>query len=500
MTETINKFKTIAIIGGGISGVLCCKEALENSLNPTIFEAKSELLGIWSSEGYSWKNMNVNVSNHLHSLESQGWPLLSNPYPTKEEYKIYLEKYIKKHKIEAYCKLNSQVIKVNPAQDFQSYEIVYSTCEGSEISEKFDSLIIATGNFQVPKLSGFETYINNPKTNLKIEHSSEYKGAEHYKGKRVIVVGNSFSGAQISAELAKSASLVINAFHSKRLMIPKFVYHPTYKKKIPAILSLLGSRSERRIMSLLEDEQIIREKNKILSHFDNQYDINELKCDFDSDHPVRIAFADNYVELARENKIILEYSDIKNIENSYVSFENGNKHEVDVVMLCTGYKKDLNFLDKKLQEILCYDQEKFMCIELDQSLVYNQNVPNVAFVGLYYLLIQTLEMQSRVAIRYLINPSNQIKFAKHSRQVSEEKKVLHNDIAAYIERLAEESESAPDFELIKSVDQELYSFVMDGIFLSNHFGLKEKWYGTDRWNKNAELIKLINKDLLRNYE
>jgi hypothetical protein len=32
--------KTIAIIGGGPSGIISCKEALKCGLNPTIFEKK----------------------------------------------------------------------------------------------------------------------------------------------------------------------------------------------------------------------------------------------------------------------------------------------------------------------------------------------------------------------------------------------------------------------------------------------------------------------------
>lgn len=487
--------KRVAIIGGGIAGVLAAKESLDYELIPTIFESKSELLGIWSKEGYTWQNMRTNISNVHLSIESHYWHFQSDMYPTNIEYKEFLMKFVNKYNLLTYSRLSTKVINVVQESDC-SFKVSFTN--GSENSEYFDYVIVCSGSFQVPDVDAFKQWIDNPKVTLKIEHASQFKGAIHYKGKKVLVVGNSYSGDQISSELTNSASQVINVYRSKRLILKKYIYDSNYKKDIAALIEVSGSRTLRREMSLLDEETYFTEVGKFFGTFQT-HGIPELTYEFSSNSPPKLALADNYVELVKEGMIKAEYTEILNIDKNTVFLLNGEKYDVDIVLLCTGYKKELNYLDKEILNVLQYDPRKSHCIDLDQNLVYNSKLKNIAFVGIlpYYLLIQTFEMQSRVALRYLVNQEAQMQFAENVRQNSLEKRVLYTDISAYIERLAEESDTAPDLEFIKSVDPELYDFVMNGIYLCHHYGLKQKFYGTERWNRNAEIIKFINRDLRR---
>jgi len=59
---------TLAIIGGGLCGILTAKLAIDRGLNVFIFEKNSDLIGIWSVNGYAWPGMSLNISKYQDCL------------------------------------------------------------------------------------------------------------------------------------------------------------------------------------------------------------------------------------------------------------------------------------------------------------------------------------------------------------------------------------------------------------------------------------------------
>ncbi|CAK7263328.1 monooxygenase [Sporothrix epigloea] len=77
-----------------------------------------------------------------------------------------------------------------------------STLDGSCSTETFDAVIVAQGHYNitfVPKIAGIEAFKSAYPGVL--THSKRYRNPEPFRGKRVVVVGNSASGLDIAAQI-----------------------------------------------------------------------------------------------------------------------------------------------------------------------------------------------------------------------------------------------------------------------------------------------------------
>ncbi|KAK9774327.1 hypothetical protein SCAR479_08932 [Seiridium cardinale] len=78
--------------------------------------------------------------------------------------------------------------------------------------ERFDAVVVASGHYSVPyipRIEGLEEFARTRPGS--VIHSKHFRGREAYRGKRVIVVGASVSGADIAVDLTKSAKSPVYA-------------------------------------------------------------------------------------------------------------------------------------------------------------------------------------------------------------------------------------------------------------------------------------------------
>ncbi|OLN94297.1 Thiol-specific monooxygenase 1 [Colletotrichum chlorophyti] len=76
--------------------------------------------------------------------------------------------------------------------------------------EYFDAVIVATGHYWVPYIPSIEGLDEFEKARPgSVTHSKLFRGREDYRDKRVVVVGASVSGADISVDLLKTAQLPV---------------------------------------------------------------------------------------------------------------------------------------------------------------------------------------------------------------------------------------------------------------------------------------------------
>ncbi|KAF2664442.1 FAD/NAD(P)-binding domain-containing protein [Microthyrium microscopicum] len=83
--------------------------------------------------------------------------------------------------------------------------------------EEFDALIIANGHYSVPfipQVPGLEPYM--VKFPNRVSHSRSYRSPELYTNKRVLVIGNSASGKDITTELVHSGIVKLPVYQSRR--------------------------------------------------------------------------------------------------------------------------------------------------------------------------------------------------------------------------------------------------------------------------------------------
>jgi cation diffusion facilitator CzcD-associated flavoprotein CzcO len=88
------------------------------------------------------------------------------------------------------------------------------TTDGTIFDQRFDHIIVATGNEHYPHLptwEGLEGWLaNTPPGSRKrdVLHSIYFRDAERYRGRTVVVVGGSFSGRDVATQISHSARKV----------------------------------------------------------------------------------------------------------------------------------------------------------------------------------------------------------------------------------------------------------------------------------------------------
>src|SRR5882672_2141894 len=191
--------KKVAIIGGGPSGLAAAKSMLEDGLQPVVFEQSSNIGGQWqqgAAHSGVWKNMHTNTSN-LTTVFSD-FPHNENlqMFPASEEILSCLQNYAVHFKLNNCIRLNARVSMISQTTD-GVYKIKYSVANNEVKEEIFSHVIVASGRSNKPKwpeIKGIENFEGT------VLHSFNYKESDAYKGKKVLVLGNSISGLEIASE------------------------------------------------------------------------------------------------------------------------------------------------------------------------------------------------------------------------------------------------------------------------------------------------------------
>lgn len=398
--------KKIAILGAGPSGLVACKEAIENGLIPTIFESKNDIGGVWSSTGAVWNTMHTNISKFTTTFSDFDWDQGSEMFPTAQAMLNYLNEYARKWNIRNYIKFHSNVVNVssncNESEKIGANGWTVKWIEDSHSTlqtDTFDGVIVATGIFSkgyIPELPGLGSFSG------KVLHSKEYKTGQAFEGLRVLTVGGSFSGAEIASDVSNYSSISYHCFREPFWILKRYLPDKkSGKAYIPLdLLSYTRSIYQQTVPVSAVDSNT--SKNRYMASIcSEQQNITELRIESQNfDRPHNVTISDQYLNLIGQKRLIAKRQLISEINGSTVTFQNGDTVDVDIIICCTGYSPDLNFLDKNVLQKILYDPTD----RLQPVILFHEcchpDVENLFFVGMYkgpYFAV--MEQQARLAAR-----------------------------------------------------------------------------------------------------
>jgi dimethylaniline monooxygenase (N-oxide forming) len=470
----------VAIIGAGISGIVSAKYAKENGFTPIIFDKNSTIGGVWSKDGQAWPNLETNISKYSCQFSDHSWKDEDPIFIPKEKMDTWLLEYVEKFGLTNCLNLNTKVLNIS--KELEKFKITYEK-GGAVFEEVFPYVIVATGFFNKPNFIGFEKFKNC--SNITIEHSCQYTDPRNYTGKKVICVGASHSAIQIAEQVCQYSDMVYSIFRQPSFIIPKSFYSNDLKK---VIFNDYVSMSNREVTIRLNNTPQ-NEKNKIGNNFkltlSSQNKFESLKVEKDCEEPLGTAICQTYIAMAQKDKIKPIRAELADITEEGVRLTNGQIIQADAIILGTGYKSDLSFIDESVLKELHYDPVKDT-LALDGLNVVNTEIKGLAFVGLQYCsTFITFELQARLALKYFLNqykPKDLL-----LKPYTNYKTCYYN----YILRLAEQLEVEPELEAIKKDDPELYDYLMKGPIMPQHFKLDLN--NPDDYKINSELIKKWNR-------
>ncbi|KAH6686754.1 thiol-specific monooxygenase [Plectosphaerella plurivora] len=226
LNEDLN-IDSVAVIGAGPCGLSAAKYLLAEKKfsRVQIFEQKATVGGVWvyspwnsDSDGPGddfaspvYDFLETNIPHTLMNYSDLKFPEDSSLFPRHQVVKKYLDDYAEP--LKPILSLSTQVLSAKkiPVTGRRVWEIKTRNLQTQEISEAhFDAVLVANGHYNdafLPDIPGLNAFREaHPGSIL---HSKHYRNPDHYRDKKVIVVGNSASGVDISAQISTCAKLPV---------------------------------------------------------------------------------------------------------------------------------------------------------------------------------------------------------------------------------------------------------------------------------------------------
>ncbi|GAB2253000.1 hypothetical protein Droror1_Dr00005847 [Drosera rotundifolia] len=210
--------KKIGIIGAGISGLLACKFALEKGFEPVVFEAGSQIGGVWAK---TLATTELQTPKSVYQFTDFPWPSsVSEDFPTSKQVIDYVKAYADHFDLIRHIKFNSKVVSIDH-QETRGKGVQPSSWDGDgqwniEVEDpttltiqthQVDFVMLCVGRFSgVPNIPEFAPNQGPEAFDGKVIHSIDYsamdeeKAADYVKGKKVTVVGFQKSALDITQE------------------------------------------------------------------------------------------------------------------------------------------------------------------------------------------------------------------------------------------------------------------------------------------------------------
>ncbi|XP_041373815.1 dimethylaniline monooxygenase [N-oxide-forming] 2-like isoform X2 [Gigantopelta aegis] len=172
--------------------------------------------GMWNADDNSFSTSSPKTYPSLVSNTSKMMTCFSDflfseetpAYMTQKMIYNYLVRYVDHFKLRNYIQCKTEIQEVSKARDYDetgNWELAIEDSDGKRRVEIFNAVMICTGSLRKPRypdIEGMRSFQG------KIEHAMGFRTGEVYKGKNVVVIGNSFSAGDISCAAAGYANQV----------------------------------------------------------------------------------------------------------------------------------------------------------------------------------------------------------------------------------------------------------------------------------------------------
>ncbi len=208
----------VCVVGAGPAGLTTLKQLLDEGHEVTCFEKGGGIGGIWhrhpgdDGEMKVYDDLVLSISLKLMSFSD--FMVDERRFVGRKGYLEYLRRYAAEFDLERHVRFNSEVAHIRPAG---SEWLVAVHSEAATVEYLFDAVAVCSGPFRHPNLD----VQHLADFHGDVVHSSRYRNNDRYRGKKVLVVGLTESGADIVREISNVSQRCTLSIRSRSYLVPR---------------------------------------------------------------------------------------------------------------------------------------------------------------------------------------------------------------------------------------------------------------------------------------
>lgn len=315
------------VIGAGPMGLCTTRRLLEQGIEVVGLEAHSDVGGLWDiNSPTSTMYDSAHLISSKRMTEFADFPMNDEvaTYPRHDQMAAYFRDYAEHFGLYQHYRFGAWVTHAEPVAD--GWLVRYEQ-NGQTHEIQAAGLVLANGTLHEPKRARFDGEFSGERI-----HSSDYKSADVFAGKRVLIVGCGNSGCDIAVDAVHRAKSVDMVVRRGYYFLPKFV------KGVPT--DTLGGkiRLPNRLKQFVDGLLV-----KMISGKPSQFGLPDPDYRMYESHPVINSM---FLHHIGHGDITVRPA-IGRLEGSKVVFNDGKEAEYDLILEATGYKLHYPFIAKE---------------------------------------------------------------------------------------------------------------------------------------------------------
>jgi len=329
----------ICIIGAGMSGLLMAIRLQRAGITDfKIYEKAASVGGTWRENTYP--GLTCDVPSFFYSYSFEPNPDWSHRFPPGQEILDYFQRVAEKYDVLKYISFNQEITSAHYDDGVWSIE----TASGEKTTA--DILIAACGplhRWSYPEIEGIDSFEGE------MFHSAGWDHDVELADKRIGVVGTGSSAVQMMAPLSQTASHLTMFQRTPQWIVPlSNVEYTERQRSRNRDFPFIGAITRKFYQQVYETFSVAVTENGIWRKIiakqcrDNLASVEdpELRRKLTPDYePMckRLVISGDFYPTLKKQHVDLVVEGIERIEPGGIRTDDGKLHELDVLVLATGF-------------------------------------------------------------------------------------------------------------------------------------------------------------------
>ncbi|MCE0536161.1 NAD(P)/FAD-dependent oxidoreductase [Kineosporia rhizophila] len=190
-------FSDVTIVGAGAAGLAVAAQLKRHGVDSVVLERGDAVGASWRGR---YDRLRLHTTRRLSALPGLAMPREFGRWVRRDDLVSYLQAYAEKFDLDV--RTGTTVERVESASDGG-----WSLHLAGGATHRTRTLVIAIGYLHTPLIPDWP---GRESWNGQLIHSSQYRNAEPFRGKDVLVVGPGNSGAEIASDLAEGGAASVS--------------------------------------------------------------------------------------------------------------------------------------------------------------------------------------------------------------------------------------------------------------------------------------------------